>query len=152
MEFDIYKCTVYTETCRLIHNLNRGKQNKVKMTSFDRKALNEQARANALALLEMMEFPCKDRKAYERLNAYFSQEVMKSNRIMEITCRTIRQWDLVPILVEARKSALGEYALNPYNPRKANQEASFQRWLDEMLLRFKQEKPEIKKAEGWFIK
>lgn len=148
MEFDIYKCTVYTETCRLIHNLNRGKQNKVKMTSFDRKALNEQARANALALLGMNEFPCKDKKAYERLNAYFSQEVMNNNRIMEITCRTIRQWDLVPILVEARKSALGEYALNPYNPRKANQEASFQRRLDEMLLRFKQEKPEIKKAEG----
>ena len=152
MEFDIYKCTVFTETCRLIHNLNRGKQNKVEMTSLDRKALNEQARSNALALLGMMEFPCKDRKAYERLNEYFSQKMMKSNRIMEITCRTIRQWDLVPILVEARKSALVEYALNPYTSRKANQEASFQRWLDEMLLLFKQEKPEIKKAEGWFIK
>lgn len=106
MEFDIYKCTVYTEQMRLASAL-KGK----KLSDSERKSAFEKSRANAMALIGLSSYPVvpKKRKAYALLNSLFVENLRRSDKFDGMLRRTIKPIDLIPILVDCRKKALEEY-------------------------------------------
>ena len=106
MEFDIYKCTVYTEQMRLASAL-KGK----KLSDSERKRAFEKSRANAMALIGLSSYPVvpKKRKAYALLNSLFIENLRRSDKFDGMLRRTIKPIDLIPILVDCRKKALEEY-------------------------------------------
>lgn len=136
MRFDIYKCTVYTERARLMHEF-RKKHPRKKLAEDEKREFDTASRANALDLLGLKEYPCEDETAYEWLNSIFSKELMNCDKSMDIAMRTIKQANLVPILINARKKALQEFWEKPKGERRVSKEeavaeyvADFEKWRD----------------------